>query len=143
MEYERGLQWLAGGNQINYHTLADFRVCEKRVLERLMAQVLAVLDQEGLIDLSVVMQDGTKVKARAGSGSMHRRKTLEEHLEQAQRVAEELGRKVGDPEDEQENKRQRAAKQKAAREREERMKAALKDLDRREAQARPKRREQV
>src|SRR5229473_2085540 len=86
MEYEPGLQWLAGGKQINYHTLADFRVCEKRVLERLMAQVLAVLEQEGMIDLSVVMQDGTKVKASAGSGSMHRRKTLEEHLEQAQQV---------------------------------------------------------
>src|SRR5882762_2122707 len=143
MNYEPGLQWLAGGKQINYHTLADFRMCEKRVLDRLMAQVLAVLQQEGMIDLSMVMQDGTKVRAKAGSGSMHRRKTLEEHLEQARQVVEELGRKVGDPEDEKENKRQRAAKQRAAREREERMKAALKDLDRREAQAKPKRREQV
>jgi len=143
MEYEPGLQWLAGGKQINYHTLADFRVCEKRVLERLMAQVLAVLEQEGMIDLSVVMQDGTKVKASAGSGSMHRRKTLEEHLEQAQQVVGELGRKVGDPDEEKENKGKRAAKQRAAREREERMKAALKELERREAQARPKRREQV
>jgi transposase len=143
MDYEPGLQWLAGGKQINYHTLADFRVCEQRMLDRLMAQVLAVLDQEGMIDLSVVMQDGTKVKASAGSGSMHRRKTLEEHLEQARQVVEELGRKVGDPEDETENRRKRAAKQRAAREREERMKAALKDLDRREAQAKPKQRDQV
>jgi transposase len=143
MDYEPGLQWLAGGKQINYHTLADFRVCEKRVLDRIMAQVLAVLDREGMIDLSVVMQDGTKVKASAGSGSMHRRKTLEEHLEQAQQVVEELGRKVGDPDDQKENKRKRAAKQRAAREREGRMKAALKELDRREAQARPKQRDQV
>ena len=143
MDYDPGLQWLAGGKQINYHTLADFRVCEQRVLDLVMAQVLAVLDQEGLIDLSVAMQDGTKVKASAGSGSMHRRKTLEEHLEQARRGVEELGRKVGDPAEEKENKRTRAAKQRAAREREERMKAALKELDRREAQARPKRREQV
>lgn len=143
MDYEPGLQWLAGGKQINYHTLADFRVCGNRVLDLLMAQVLAVLDQEGLIDLSVVMQDGTKVKAKAGSGSMHRRKTLEEHLEQARQVVEELGRKVGDPAEEKENKRKRAAKQRAAREREERMKAALKDLDKREAQARPKQRDKV
>src|SRR6266404_3965549 len=138
MDYEPGLQWLAGGKQINYHTLADFRVGEQRVLDLVMTQVLAVLEQEGMIDLSVVMQDGTKVKARAGSGSMHRRKTLEEHLERARQVVEELGRKVGDSDDEKENKRQRAAKQRAARERE-----ALKDLDRREAQAKPKRREQV
>src|SRR5260370_39649232 len=96
MEYEPGLQWLAGGKQINYHTLADFRVCGDRVVDQVMAQVLAVLEQEGMIDLSVVMQDGTKGKARAGSGAMHRRKTLEEHLEQAREVAEELGRKGGE-----------------------------------------------
>jgi transposase len=143
MDYEPGLQWLAGGQQINYHTLADFRVCGGRVLDLLMTQVLAVLDQEGLIDLSVVMQDGTKVRAKAGSGSMHRRKTLEEHLEQARQVVEQLGRKVGDPEDEKENKRQRAAKQRAAREQVGRMQAALKELDKREAQARPKQRDQV
>lgn len=143
MDYEPGLQWLAGGKQINYHTLTDFRVCENSVLERMMAQVLAVLEQEGMIDLSVVMQDGTKVEASAGSASMHRRKTLEEHLEQAQQAVKQLGGKVEEKDEEKQSKRQRAAQQRAAREREARLKASLEELQRREAQVPPKARDKL
>src|SRR5580704_9429848 len=63
--YEPGLQWLTGGETINHHTLSDFGVSETKKLERLFSRVLAVLDQDGLIDLSVVMQDGTKIQAVA------------------------------------------------------------------------------
>src|SRR4029077_3859291 len=68
---------------------------------RLFSQVLGLLDQDGLIDLSVVMQDGTKIQAAAGKQSMHRRKTLEEHLAQAQEVVSELGKQCQSESEEQ------------------------------------------
>ncbi|HWF46143.1 MAG TPA: hypothetical protein VG168_03985 [Bryobacteraceae bacterium] len=58
---------------------------QKSWLEELFVQVPAVLEQEEFLDLSTVMQDGTKVRAVASKESFHRRKTLEEHRERARK----------------------------------------------------------
>lgn len=47
----KALQWLTAGALLNHHTLSDFRITETKKLERLFSQVLAVLDQDGLIDV--------------------------------------------------------------------------------------------
>ena len=70
-EYDPAFQWLTGLEEVNYHTLADFRVARQRELDELFTQVLAALSKEGLITLEQVMQDGTKMKALA-SGRLSR-----------------------------------------------------------------------
>ena len=137
--YEPGLQWLTAGEIVNHHTLSDFRITETMKLERLFSQVLAVLDQDGLIDLSVVMQDGTKISAVAGNQSLHRRKTLEEHLAQAQAVVAELGQQCQSESQEQTE----TGVRRRARERVGRLQQALEVLGQREQAAEKRDRAQV
>jgi transposase len=85
MEHEPGLRWLTGNQVINHHTLADFRVGNPAALEILFAKFLALMDQEGILDLSTILHDGTKVGTVAGRGSFHRRATLEKRLGKARR----------------------------------------------------------
>ena len=72
---------------INYHTLADFRVGHKEALEELFAQLLALLEGSGVVDLNALLHDGTKVRAVAGRASLHRRKTLEKRWRRDGRAA--------------------------------------------------------
>ena len=85
MQWEPGMQWLAGLEVVNHHTLSDFRVDHKKALDELFAQLLALLASEGLVNLERVMHDGTKIRAQAGAGSFRREKTLREHLEERAR----------------------------------------------------------
>src|SRR5258707_3969900 len=95
-EYDPAFQWLTGLTEVNYHTLADFRVEKQQELDELFTQVLAALCKEGLITLEQVVQDGTKIKALASSRSYQKEATIREHLERArQRVAQ-----MGDPRNE-------------------------------------------
>src|ERR1700732_2756895 len=88
-EYDPAFQWLTGLAEVNYHTLADFRVEKQKELDELFTQVLGGLSQEGLITLEQVMQDGTKIKAQASTRSFQRAGTIQGHLERArQRAAE-------------------------------------------------------
>jgi transposase len=74
-EYDPAFQWLTGLGEVNYHTLADFRVEKQKELDELFTQVLAALSKEGLITLEQVMQDGTKIKALASSRSYRQEET--------------------------------------------------------------------
>lgn len=46
-EYDPAFQWLTGLLEVNYHTLADFRVAKQQELDELFTQVLASLSKEG------------------------------------------------------------------------------------------------
>jgi transposase len=116
-------RWLCGGVSVNYHTLADFRVGCADLLDRLLAEHLAALAKAGLIDLDTLAQDGVRVRASAGAASFRREATLDRHLATAQAVVGELKREVETRSDAS-NQRIQAAKQRAARERSERVKAA-------------------
>jgi transposase len=120
-------RWLCGGVSVNYHTLADFRVECGDVLDRLMSEHLASLADAGLVDLNTLAQDGVKIRASAGTSSFRRAATLEQKLETAQAVVEELKREA-EAHPEASNKRIRAAKERAARERVDRVKAAQASL---------------
>ena len=72
MEHEPGLQWLAGMEVVNHHTLSDFRVAHGSAMQNLMEQVLGVLFSEGLVGLERVTQDGTKIRAQAEYGNVCR-----------------------------------------------------------------------
>ncbi|MGA2476952.1 MAG: IS1182 family transposase [Terriglobia bacterium] len=123
-EYDPAFQWLTGMEVVNYHTLADFRVQHEKALDELFAQLLGVLSSEGLISLERVVHDGTKVKASASGNSFHREKTLRGHLE----AARERVREMGDPRQE-ESSRGAAARERAAREKVERLERALKEME--------------
>jgi transposase len=123
-EYHPAYQWLTGCEVVNHHSLSDFRVRHQAALDELFAQVLGVLSSEGLITLERVMHDGTKVKALASGKSFRREKTLREHLERArQRV-----RAMGDPRQDEGSGRQVKARERAARERVERLEQALEEM---------------
>ena len=124
MEWEPGLQWLGGLEVVNHHTLSDFRVEHREALDELFAQLLALLEGEGLVSLEQVMHDGTKIRAQAGGDSFRREKTLRQRVEQARQVVAQMG----DPRAEAPAKdRRQAARERAARERVERMEAALRE----------------
>jgi vacuolar-type H+-ATPase subunit H len=108
---------------VNHHTLADFRVGCADLLDRLLSEHLAALAKAGLIDLDTLAQDGVRIRASAGAASFRREATLDRHLATAQAVVEELKREV-DAHSDASNQRIKAAKERAARERSERVKAA-------------------
>ncbi len=133
IEQHDAYRWLAGGVSVNHHTLSDFRVGHGALLDRLLAENVAALCAAGVIDVSTLVQDGVRVRASAGAASFRRRDRLERHLAMARDVVERLKREVDENSDAS-NQRMRAAKERAARERTERIEAALNTLDEVEAQ---------
>lgn len=124
-EYHPGYQWLTGLEPVNHHTLSDFRVKHQVALRELFVQVLGVLSSEGLVPLQRVMHDGTKIKACASGKSFRREKRIRAHLEIAReqvRVMEELS-------EEEMSARIVKARQRAVREKQERLELALAELE--------------
>jgi transposase len=126
-ESEAAYRWMCGGVSVNYHTLGVFRVGEGELLDRLLAENVAALIAAGLVDLTTLAQDGIKVRAAAGASSFRRRKTLEQHLATAQEVVARLKTEVHD-DPAACSKRVQKARERAARERGERVEAALREL---------------
>ena len=125
MPWEPAMQWLSGLETVNAHTLSDFRVEHKVALDELFAQLLALLEGEGLVSLEQVMHDGTKIRAQAGADSFRREKTLRERLGDARAAVKQMG----DPQAEAPAKsRKQAAQERAARERMKRLESALEEL---------------
>lgn len=142
MAYEPGMRWLSGNEAINYHTLSDFRVGNGEGVEGLFAQFLAMLETAGVVDFHTMLQDGTKVKAVAGSSSLHRRKTLEQRVKQARKVMRELDRRASEDR-EGADRRREAAQKRAAEEAVKRASAALEKLKKLEADASPRNRKDI
>jgi len=124
-EYDPAFQWLTGLAEVNYHTLADFRVEKQQELDELFTQVLAALSKEGLITLEQVMQDGTKIKAQASRRSYLQEETIREHLERARRRVAEMG----DPRNDESSPKAKQAQARARREQQERLESALEELE--------------
>ncbi len=116
-------RWLCGGVSLNYHTLSDFRVGHGEALNALFTAVLTSLMDGGVVQLARITQDGTRVRASAGTGSFRRRTRLEELRAQAAAQVAALQKQAEDAPAE--TARQHAARQRAARERAERVSAAL------------------
>jgi transposase len=120
-------RWLCGGVSVNYHGLADFRTAHPDLLDRLLTESVATLSAAGVIDLDEVVQDGVRVRASAGAGSFRRKKKLHKELRKARRLIEQLKQEANDDPDAS-NRRIRAARERAAHEREARVAAALDKL---------------
>lgn len=121
--YDPAFQWLTGLTEVNYHTLADFRVGYRTELDELFAEALGLLSAEGLITLERVMHDGTKIKACAGADSFRREERIRTHLEAARAQVAAMGDPRVEP-----PARKRAARERAQQEQTQRLERALDEL---------------
>ena len=140
--HHNAFRWLCGGVTVNHHTLADVRVEHPDFLDALLTRSVAALREQGLVDLNRVAQDGTRVRASAGAASFRRKPTLEACLleaeDQVARLREEM-----DDDPAASSRQQAAARERVARERVERVEAALKRLPVLEAKKRPDERDRA
>jgi transposase len=121
-------QWLCGGVSINYHLLSDFRSSGGEKWDELLTQIVATLLDAGLVNMERIAQDGMRVRASAGKSSFHRRATLEECLEAAKEQVETL-KQLSEEDTAELTRRQRAARERTARERQERIEVAIRQCD--------------
>lgn len=141
-EYDPAFQWLTGMKVVNHHSLSDFRIDHGEALDKLFAEVLAVLMQEGLVGLERVMHDGTKIEARASRHTFRTEKRIGEHLEMARKHIEEMKAQS----DEDMKGRAAKASERAARQRVERLESAQKEFEKirtSESKEKKKKEEQV
>jgi transposase len=117
-------QWLCGGMSVNYHSLADFRKDQVDYLDQLLTDGVATLMHEDLVELQQVAQDGMRVRASAGASSFRREPSLQACLAEAEQQVAALKNQV-DEDDGAATRRQQAARERAARERVERVQQAL------------------
>ena len=87
-------QWLCGEVKVNHHTISDFRTKYKDELDDLLTQSIAILMKQGLVELKRVAQDGTKVRASAGTSSFRRKETLEKYLKEAKKQVDILSKEI-------------------------------------------------
>jgi transposase len=121
-------KWLCGGVSVNYHMLSDFRSQGGEKWDELLTQIVAVLLDAGLVKMDRVAQDGMKVRADAGKSSFRRSGRLEEFLEEARQQVETL-KQLAEEDGEELSRRQRAARQRAATERQQRIEEAMRQRE--------------
>jgi transposase len=130
----RAYQWLCGGVSVNHHTLSDFRVGFGAALDELFTQVIVSLVDKKLVGVHRVSQDGVRVRACAGASSFRRRERLNLLHAQAKAHVAELRKLLDDPEQSAAlSCKKKAAMERAAREREQRVAEALAQLPELEA----------
>lgn len=121
-------QWLCGGLGVNYHLLASFRSQGGEKWDDLLTQIVGSLLAENLVTMKRVAQDGMRVRASAGKGSFRRKPRLQQFLQEAREQVESL-KKLADETPEDLTQRQRAARRRAAEERQERLAEALRNCE--------------
>src|SRR6476469_948090 len=115
-------RWLCGGVTVNHRLLSEFRTGHGDALDALFTQVLAALVHKGLVRVERVSQDGMKVRAGAGAASFRREPTLLQRQAEARRHVATLRALYDDAERSAGvSARQRAMRERAARERERRV----------------------
>jgi transposase len=118
-------RWLCGGVSTNYHTLSDFRSQSGALIDRLLTDSVTRLRVAGLVTLKRVAVDGVRVRAAAGKNSFKRQGKLAQFRAEAVAQVQALKRELEADPAACDNRR-KAARERAARERQERIEAALK-----------------
>jgi transposase len=128
-EESAAFRWLCGGVTVNHRLLSDFRGDHGAALDALFTQVIASLVDKELVTVSRVSQDGVRVRVSAGAGSFRREERLQKLLAESKQHVEELRRQLEDPETSAGlSSRQRAARRRAAKEKQERLEQAIAQL---------------
>lgn len=121
-------RWICGGVGVNYHSLADFRTEHEAWLDAQLTRSIASLLDRRLVTLNAVAQDGLRVRAHAKASSFRRREKLAELHAQAQAQVQALKRELAEDAGASARRKQ-AAVERAAREREQRLAAAVATMD--------------
>jgi transposase len=121
-------QWLCGGVSVNYHMLSDFRSQGGEKWDELLTQIVGVLLDADLVKMDRVAQDGMKVRASAGKSSFRGQSCLEQCLAEARQQVETL-KQLAEEDGEELNRRQRAARKRAADERQQRIEEAMRQRE--------------
>ena len=83
--------WLAGMNTPDHNTINRFRSDRlKDVLKKLFAQVVILLNQEGLLSIKDIFTDGTKIEANANKYSFVWGKAVQKSKERIRTQIDEL-----------------------------------------------------
>src|SRR5271169_111603 len=121
-------RWLCGGVGVNHRLLSDFRTDHGEALDELLTQVIGSLVDKDVVQVSRVSQDGVRVRVSAGTGSFRREERLQELLAKAKEHVEELRRQVDSPEYAALSARQKAVRQRVAKEKQQRLEQAIAQL---------------
>jgi transposase len=127
-ERDDAYRWICGGVGVNYHSLADFRTAHEAWLDAQLTASITSLLQRRLITLNAVAQDGLRVRAHAKASSFRRREKLAELRAQAEAQVRTLKRELTEDAGASARRKQ-AAIERATREREQRLAAALATMD--------------
>ncbi len=119
---DQAFGWLTRGVGVSHHSLSAFRVGHGAVLEKLMVDVLASLTHKGLLEMSMVAQDGTRVRASASAPSFRKEQSLADCREQAELHLKAI---LADAENPEVSAGQQAAREAGARDRLVRVESAL------------------
>ena len=118
--------WLCGGVGVNHRLLSDFRTDRGAALDDLFTQVVASLVEQEVVKVSRISQDGVRVRVGAGASSYRREERLQQLLAEAQAHVQALREQLEHPEQLAGlSTRQKAARQRAAAERQQRLEQAL------------------
>lgn len=123
-------RWISGGVAVSPHVLSDFRSERGAAFSQLVTQIVAICLHLGLIDLSRIGQDGTRVRASAGPDSFRRGQTLAELEKEAREHMEAVLREADDPA---QSAVKKAARERGARDRLARIEQAIAELPKVEA----------
>lgn len=127
-EESAAFRWLCGGVGVNHRLLSDFRTDHGEALDALFTQVIASLVDQGVVQVSRVSQDGVRVRVSAGSSSFRREQRLQKLLGEAQQHVQELRQQVDSPQYAALSARQKAARRRAAQEKQQRLEQAIAQL---------------
>jgi transposase len=122
--------WLCGGVSVNHHTLSDFRSLNGEFFEKMLVDTVTAMMQEGFVTFETLGHDGMRVRANAGSSSFRRKPTLQELHQQAKEHVESLREESEDTSKQLEHDaRRKAARQRAAQQRADRIGEALRQVE--------------
>lgn len=120
-------RWLCGGLSVNYHMLSSFRMAHGDWLDNQIAGVVLTLVDEGLASFDEPYgQDGMRTRAHAGTSSFRSQERLEELFEEAEKEVQQQQQAAEDPNL---STAQKAARQRAAEERLQRIEEAQEEAE--------------
>ena len=127
-EENLAFRWLCGGVTVNHRLLSDFRIDHGEALDDLFTQVIASLVDKGVVKVSRLSQDGVRIRVGAGASSFRREERLQELLAEAEQHVQELRQQLEGPGGAALTARQRAVRERMARERQQRLQEAIAPL---------------
>lgn len=122
LQTDLAFRWIVGDLSIGHHALSQFRAEHGTALDALFTDVVSQLMTRGLIELTTMAQDGTRVRAAAGAPSFRTYGSLLQCREQAALHLKAVLAQADDPEL---SKAQKARREAAARDFQQRVEDAI------------------